>query len=157
MRALILTSAAAASIAVLISFLPEWTTWMGGRLDQPPHLVDHATIPVFDVLEVGESSVVVTNRGGWTREQAVTYLRELKKARAKGALASVGIPAPSKVKGYDEGVIYLVDGHPDSGQLAQFVREEPPGYERIAPAVRGLYRWPPDRLVLGFHGGIELD
>lgn len=149
MRALILASTIALSAAVLTYSLLQGTG-ARDRPDQAPSATDHATIPLFDVLTVGESSVVVTNRGGWTREQVVTYLHELKKARAKGALASVGIPAPSQAKGYDAGVIYLVDGHPGSDHLAQFVRNENPGYQRVAPTVRGLYRWPPDQLVLGF-------
>ncbi len=117
----------------------------------------HKTIPAFNVLVVGESSVVITNLAGWTREQAIVYLHEMKKARARGALASVGIPAPSTSKGYEEGVVYLIDGDPAPDLLAQFARKENPGYALIAPAVRGLYQWPSERLVVAFPNSTVLD
>ena len=117
----------------------------------------HVNAPVFDVLLVGEASVVVTNLAGWTGDQVRIYLHELKKANAKGALASVGIPAPSTSKGYEQGVVYLVDGHPADDLLAQFARKENPGYALIAPRVRGVYQWPPDHLVVGFPDGMVLD
>ncbi len=117
----------------------------------------HTNIPAFNVLVVGESSVVITNLAGWTREQVIVYLHEMKKARARGALASVGIPAPSTSKGYEEGVVYLIDGDPTPDLLAQFARKEAPGYALIAPAVRGLYQWPPERLVVAFPDSTVLD
>jgi len=109
----------------------------------------HAPMPVIDVMVIGDSSVAVTNLGGWTPEQVHTYLSTLKKARANNALATVGIPAPSTTTGYEKGVVYLIDGHPTPDLLGQFVRKEPPGYALIASAVRGTYRWPPDRLTVG--------
>jgi hypothetical protein len=124
----------------------------GGPEAPPPpsfSAATHAPIPVIDVMVIGDSSVVVTNLGGWTSEQVRTYLSALKKARANQALATVGIPAPSTSTGYDKGVVYLIDGHPTSDLLGQFVRKESPGYRQIASAVRGTYRWPPDRLTVG--------
>ena len=117
----------------------------------------HPTVPDFDVRVVGESSVVVTNLAGWTQEQVRIYLHELKKANAKGALASVGIPAPSTSHGYAQGVVYLIDGHPEDDLLAQFARKLNPGYALIAPRVRGVYQWPPDRLVARFASETVLD
>ncbi len=112
--------------------------------------VAHSPMPVIDVVVVGDSSIAVTNPGGWTQDQVRTYLSVLKKARAHGALASVGIPAPSTRRGYEEGVVYLIDGHPAPDLLRQFARKEAPGYALIAPSVRGMYQWPPDRLIVGF-------
>jgi hypothetical protein len=109
----------------------------------------HAPMPVIDVMVIGDSSVAVTNLGGWTPEQVRTYLSTLKKARANNALATVGIPTPSTSTGYEKGVVYLIDGHPTSDLLGQFVRKEAPGYAQIASAIRGAYRWPPDRLTIG--------
>jgi hypothetical protein len=109
----------------------------------------HAPMPVIDVMVIGDFSVAVTNLGGWTPEQVRTYLSTLKKARANNALATVGIPAPSTTTGYEKGVVYLIDGHPTPDLLGQFVRKEAPGHALIASAVRGTYRWPPDRLTVG--------
>ena len=109
----------------------------------------HAPLPLIDVVVMGEASIAVTNLEGWNHEQVRTYLSALKKARAKGALSSVGIPAPSPQTGYEHGVVYLIDGHPTPDLLGQFVRHEPPGYPQIAAVVRGTYRWPPDRLTIG--------
>lgn len=109
----------------------------------------HAPTSVIDVIVIGDSSVAVTNLGGWTPEQVRIYLAALKKARAHNALATVGIPTPSTNTGYEKGVIYLIDGHPTADLLGQFVRKEAPGYALIASAVRGTYRWPPDRLTVG--------
>jgi hypothetical protein len=106
-------------------------------------------MPVIDVVVAGNSSIAVTNLGGWTQEQVQTYLSALKKARANGSLASVGIPAPSTSTGYEQGAVYLIDGHPTPDLLGQFVRKEAPGYALIASAVRGTYQWPPDRLTIG--------
>jgi hypothetical protein len=109
----------------------------------------HAPMPVIDVMVIGDSSIVVTNLGGWTPEQVRTYLSALRKARVNNALATVGIPTPSTSTGYEKGVVYLIDGHPTPDLLGQFVRKEVPGYALIASAVRGTYRWPPDRLTVG--------
>ena len=109
----------------------------------------HAPMPVIDVIVIGDSSVAVTNLGGWTPEQVRIYLSALKKARAHNALATVGIPTPSTSTGYEKGVVYLIDGHPTADLLGQFVRNEAPGYALIASTVRGAYRWPPDRLTVG--------
>jgi hypothetical protein len=109
----------------------------------------HAPMPLIDVMVIGDSSVAVTNLGGWTPEQVRIYLSTLKKARANHSLATVGIPAPSTTTGYEKGVVYLIDGHPTADLLGQFVRKEDPGYALIASAVRGAYRWPPDRLTIG--------
>ena len=109
----------------------------------------HAPMPVIDVMVIGDSSVAVTNLGGWTPEQVHTYLAALTKARANNALGTVGIPTPSKTTGYGKGVVYLIDGHPTADLLFQFARKEAPGYAQIASAVRGVYSWPPDRLTVG--------
>ena len=109
----------------------------------------HAPMPLIDVMVIGDSSVAVTNLGGWTPEQVRIYLSTLKKARANHSLATVGIPAPSTSTGYEQGVIYLIDGHPTADLLSQFVRKEAPGHALITSAVRGAYRWPPDRLTIG--------
>lgn len=109
----------------------------------------HAPTSVIDVIVIGDSSVAVTNLGGWTPEQVRIYLSTLRKARAHNALATVGIPTPSTSTGYEKGVVYLIDGHPAADLLSQFVRKEAPGYSLIASTVRGAYRWPPDRLTVG--------
>jgi hypothetical protein len=109
----------------------------------------HAPMPVIDIIVIGDSSVAVTNLGGWTPEQVRIYLSALKKARANNALATMGIPAPSTSTGYEKGVVYLIDGHPTADLLGQFARKEAPGYAQIASGVRGAYRWPPDRLTVG--------
>jgi hypothetical protein len=109
----------------------------------------HAPSSVIDVIVIGDSSVAVTNLGGWTPEQVRNYLSALKKARVNNALATVGIPTPSTSTGYEKGVVYLIDGHPTADLLGQFVRKEAPGYALIASTVRGVYRWPPDRLTVG--------
>jgi hypothetical protein len=106
-------------------------------------------MPMIDVMVIGDSSVAVTNLGGWTPEQVRIYLSTLRKARANNALATVGIPTPSTNTGYEKGVVYLIDGHPTAELLGQFVRKEAPGHALIASAVRGVYRWPPDRLTVG--------
>lgn len=124
-----------------------------GRQERAPEQsrseVTHAPLPVIDVMVIADASIAVTNLNGWTPDQVRTYLAALKKARASHALATVGIPTPSTSTGYDRGVVYLIDGHPTFDLLGQFVRQEPPGYALIASAVRGTYRWPPDRLTVG--------
>jgi len=109
----------------------------------------HAPLPEIDVVVLADASIAVTNLSGWTPDQVRTYLSMLKKARANGALATVGIPSPSTRTGYEHGVVYLIDGRPAPDLLGQFVRHEPPGYPQIAAAVRGTYRWPPDELTIG--------
>ena len=110
---------------------------------------NHAPIPLIDVMVIGDSSIAVTNLGGWTPEQVRIYLSMLKKARANNTLAIVGIPTPSTNTGYEKGVVYLIDGRPTADLLGQFVRNEAPGHALIASAIRGAYRWPPDRLTVG--------
>lgn len=117
----------------------------------------HRPMPVIDVVVMGEASIAVTNSGGWTTEQVRTYLSTLRNARANGTLAGVGIPPSSTDAGYARGVVYLIDGHPPQDLLGQFVKKEQPGYTLIAPRVRGLYQWPPDRLLVGFPAGAVLD
>lgn len=102
----------------------------------------HTSMPVIDVIVIGDSSVAVTNLGGLTPEQVRTYLSALRKAGANNSLATVGIPTPSTSTGYEKGVVYLIDGHPTTDLLGQFVRKEAPGYSMIASTVRGPYRWP---------------
>lgn len=109
----------------------------------------HSPLPMIDVMVIADASIAVTNFNGWTPDQVRTYLAALQKARATQTLATVGIPTPSTSTGYERGVVYLIDGHPTIDLLGQFVRQEPPGYALIAPAVRGTYRWPPDRLTIG--------
>lgn len=147
-RQLLFGAAAVLAVLAMIQVLMDW-----GRAERAPQpafsAATHAPIPVIDVLVLGDSSIAVTNLGGWTHEQVRTYLSALTKARANHALATVGIPAPSTSTGYEKGVVYLIDGHPTSDLLGQFVRKELPGYSQIASAVRGTYRWPPDRLTVG--------
>lgn len=133
---------------VMMRVLMDW----GGPEPAPQPSVDtamHAPMPMIDVMVIGDSSVAVTNLGGWTSDQVRVYLMVLKKARANQGLATVGIPTPSSTTGYEHGVVYLIDGHPTPDLLGQFVRKEHPGYARIAPTVRGTYRWPPDRVTVG--------
>jgi hypothetical protein len=51
------------------------------------------------------------------------------------------------------GFIYLIDGRHDLERLREFTRDENPGFAIVAPAVRGYYSWPSERLVLGFREG----
>ncbi|OAI45622.1 hypothetical protein AYO43_07915 [Nitrospira sp. SCGC AG-212-E16] len=147
-RQVLLGGAVVLIVFAMIRVFMEW-----GRPEPAPppafSAATHAPMPMIDVMVIGDASVVVTNLGGWTPEQVRTYLSALKKARAKHALATVGIPAPSPTTGYEKGVVYLIDGHPTPDLLGQFVRKEVPGYALIASAVRGTYRWPPDRLTVG--------
>ena len=85
----------------------------------------HAPTSVIDVIVIGDSSVAVTNLGGWTPEQVRIYLAALKKARAHNALATVGIPTPSTNTGYEKGVIYLIDGHPTADLLGNLSEKKP--------------------------------
>lgn len=140
--------------AVILWFLAIIALFMDrGEPEHAPQplfsAISHSPIPAIDVMVIGESSIAVANLRGWTNEQVRTYLSMLKKARANGTLASVGIPTPSTSTGYEKGAVYLIDGHPTSDLLGQFVKREAPGYTLIAPAIRGTYRWPPDRLTIG--------
>lgn len=140
-------------VAVLIVFTLIQLFMDRGEPTPTPQSSSSATIhppmPVIDVIVMGDSSVAVTNLGGWTPEQVRIYLSALKKARANNALATVGIPTPSTNTGYEKGVVYLIDGRPTTELLGQFVKNEAPGHALIASAVRGVYRWPPDRLTVG--------
>jgi hypothetical protein len=140
-----------AVVLIVFAMIRVFMDWGRPEPAPPPAFsaATHAPMPMIDVMVIGDASVAVTNLGGWTPEQVRTYLSALKKARAKHALATVGIPAPSPTTGYEKGVVYLIDGHPTPDLLGQFVRNEPPGYAMVASAVRGTYRWPPDRLTVG--------
>ena len=139
--------------AVLIGFALIQLFMDGGEPTPPLQssfsATTHPPMPVIDVIVIGDSSVAVTNLGGWTPEQVRIYLSALKKARANNALATVGIPTPSTSTGYEKGVVYLIDGRPTTELLGQFVKNEAPGHALIASTVRGVYRWPPDRLTVG--------
>ncbi len=138
-------------VLIVVAMIRVFMDW--GRPEPAPQPsfgpATHTPMPMIDVMVIGDSSVAVTNLGGWTPEQVRTYLSILRKARVNHALATVGIPAPSTTTGYEKGVVYLIDGQPTLDLLGQFVRKEPPGYAKIASAVRGAYRWPPDRLTVG--------
>jgi len=147
-RQLLLGGAVVLAVLAMIQVFMDWGRPQ--RAAQPSFsTATHAPLPMIDVIVLGDSSIAVTNLGGWTPEQVYTYLSALKKARANHALATVGIPTPSTSTGYEKGVVYLIDGHPTADLLDQFVRKESPGYTEIASAVRGTYRWPPDRLTVG--------
>jgi hypothetical protein len=138
-------------VLIVFAMIRVFMDWGRPEPAPPPSFstATHAPMPMIDVMVIGDASVAVTNLGGWTPEQVRTYLLALKKAQANHALATVGIPAPSTSTGYEKGVVYLIDGHPTPDLLGQFVRKESPGYAMIASAVRGAYRWPPDRLTVG--------
>lgn len=147
-RQVLLGGTAVLAVFVMMRVIMDWA---GPEPAPQPSVgtATHAPMPMIDVMVMGDSSVAVTNLGGWTPEQVRTYLSILKKARADHALATVGIPAPSTSTGYEKGVVYLIDGHPTPDLLGQFFRKESPGYAMIASVVRGAYRWPPDRLTVG--------
>jgi hypothetical protein len=151
-RQAVLGGAAVLIVLALIQLLMDRVMDRGEPTPAPQSsfsAATHAPTPVIDVIVIGDSSVAVTNLGGWTPEQVRVYLSTLKKARAKNALATVGIPTPSTNTGYEKGVVYLIDGRPTAELLGQFVRNEAPGHALIASAVRGVYRWPPDSLTVG--------
>lgn len=148
-RLLIGSTAILCFLALIALFMNRVTDHADQATQHSFQTVTHASTPVIDVMAVGDSAIAVTNFNGWTDEQVRIYLSVLREARARDALASVGIPPPSATTGYDKGMVFLIDGHPPSDILDQFARKQSPGYAMIASAVRGTYQWPPDRLTVG--------